>query len=170
MVKRLPGDQREKLLREVWWLHDARWFLKVAQEYGFEVANKLNKITVRSMGKTELKKLLSEVGFGEVKGIEDFDRISKIVYGFYFPRPYYESVVKVINENSGLCVVAKCYVLGNVKKAGVTDLYDCACDFRIKGWLEACNLEGEVKILKSMKKGDPTCEILVSSIRPVKKH
>lgn len=170
MVKSLTSDQRERLLREVWWLHDARWFLKVAQEYGFEVANKLNKITVRSMGKTELRKFIAEIAFSEVKSIEDFNRISKIAYEFYFPQPYYESEVKIRNENSGLCVVTKCYVLDNVKKAGVTDLYDCACDFRIKGWLEACNLEGEVKILKSMKKGDPVCEILVSLIRPAEEH
>jgi len=51
---KLTAEQREKILRENWVSHDGRWFLKTAQELGFDVANRLNQIVIRSMGKTEL--------------------------------------------------------------------------------------------------------------------
>jgi hypothetical protein len=40
---KLTAEQREKILRENWWSHDGRWFLKAAQELGFDVANRLNQ-------------------------------------------------------------------------------------------------------------------------------
>jgi hypothetical protein len=49
---KLTAEQREKILRENWWWsHDGRWFLKAAQERGFDVTNRLNQIVTRSMGK-----------------------------------------------------------------------------------------------------------------------
>jgi hypothetical protein len=48
------------------------------------------------------------------------------------------------------------------KKAGIMDLYQCACFKRAEGWAEACGLKAEVFIRKSMIKGDDECEVVLS--------
>ncbi len=56
--KRLTPEIRENVLRENWFAHDARWFLKVSEELGFDAGNRLNQITLRSMAKTYMKRII----------------------------------------------------------------------------------------------------------------
>ena len=72
---KLTDEERRKILKENWFSHDGRWFLKAAQELGFDVANRQNQIVARSMGKTEAKRFLIDANFGEVKKIEDLQHI-----------------------------------------------------------------------------------------------
>ena len=71
----LTPRQREKILRDIWILNDARWFLKSTGEVGFDTATRLNQMVAKSMGKTEIKRLMAEANYGEIKNIEDFKRL-----------------------------------------------------------------------------------------------
>ena len=90
-----PDKLRERLTPEVitqllcynWASHDARWYLKVGLECGFAVANKLNKDAIRSIGRTEIKRLLEATQSSEIKTAEDFINIQKIACEVYFPPP-----------------------------------------------------------------------------------
>jgi hypothetical protein len=66
---KLTAKQKEKLLRNIWLLHDGRWFLKSTMLIGFDVATKLNLDVVESIAKTEMKQLVAETGFGDIKNI-----------------------------------------------------------------------------------------------------
>jgi hypothetical protein len=66
---KLTPEQKERLLRNIWLLHDGRWFLKSIVQFGFDTATKLNLEVVESIGKTEMKQLIAETGFGEIKNI-----------------------------------------------------------------------------------------------------
>lgn len=155
----LTAEQREKILRENWMAHDGRWFLKVAQELGFDVANRLNQITIRSMGKTEAKRFLKESDFGEVKKIENLVYLLEAAWGLYFEGLEYE--FKILDKNTLSSILTRCPIFDAVKEAGVKDLYQCACAVRLGGWLEAFGLDGEVFIRKSMMKGDDVCELVL---------
>jgi hypothetical protein len=156
---KLTAEQREKILKENWFSHDGRWFLKVAQELGFDVANRLNQIVARSMGKTEAKRFLIESNFGEVKKIEDLQYLFTEGCRLYYPKEH-EFEFKIMDKNAILGIVTRCVAFDAVKKAGATDLYQCSCATRHGAWLEAFGLDGEAFIRKSMMKGDDICEIV----------
>src|SRR4030043_274286 len=96
---KLTAGQKEKLLRNIWLLHDGRWFLKSVEQFGFDTATKLNLAVVKSIAKTEIKQLLAETGFGEVRNIEDLKTLMEIASPLYFPEEHkYE--FKVVDEDT----------------------------------------------------------------------
>ena len=165
--ERLTPEVKAQLLRQNWASHDARWYLKVGLECGFDVANKLNKDAVRSIGRTEIKRLLKATQSSEIKSAEDFIKILEIACEVYFPPPMLEGEISMTGEDSFIGITTKCYGFEEVRKAGGTKTYECACGARHEGWLAACDLEGEVRILSSMMQGDPVCKISISSISPM---
>ena len=162
--KKLTPDVLRKILSENWFSHDSRWFLKVSAEYGFEAGNRLNQITLKSMARTEMRRLLEATGCGKIESGEDFARVVELALGVYFPPPMLEGEARTVSHDSVTGVITRCLVFDEVRKAGIIGIYECACGCRHEGWLEACGLRGEVKIGKSMMRGDPQCEIAVTSI------
>lgn len=154
----LTPEQREKLLRDIWVSHDGRWVLKTVQEIGFEKANKLNHAVIKSLGKTEIKRLIAAANFGEIKNAEDFKELLDIACNLYMPDEHkYE--IKTVDENSVLGHVLECYVFKNVSKAGVTNNFRCAAKPRFTAWLEASGLQGEIVAEKDVDTCNGTCEI-----------
>ena len=145
----LTAKQRERLLRQNWHSHDSRWFLKVAQELGPTVANRLNQITVRSMGKTEAKRFLTESNSGEVKNIEDLLHLFQEMGGLYYP----DFECKILDKNTILMYNTKCAI-----PASAPAFYECACMVRAEGCMEGLGLDAEAWLRKSRKEGDDICE------------
>ena len=156
---KLTPEQREKLLRNAWVLHDARWFLKAIEEFGFDTATKLNLTVIKSFAKTEVKQFIAETEYGEIKNIEDFKALGEILAALYFPEEHkYE--FKILDDNSLLGHIMECYVYKNVSKAGITDIHQCAAKTRFDSWLEALGLEGEVIADKNTNNCNGTCKII----------
>lgn len=155
---KLTPEQKEKLLRNIWLLHDGRWFLKSVEQFGFDTATKLNLAVVRSIAKTEIKQLLAETGFGEVRNIEDLKALMEVASPLYFPEEHkYE--FRVVDNNTFVGHVLECYVHKMVSKAGTTDIHQCAAKLRFDSWCEAMGLDGEVINEKNTNNCNGTCEI-----------
>jgi len=155
----LTPEQREKILRNIWILHDGRWFLKSIEEFGFDAATKLNLAVTKSFGKTEIKQFIAETDYGEVQNIEDFEALLVILAHLYFPEEHkYEFII--LDNSSLLGHVLECYVYKNVSKAGITDIHQCAGKTRFDSWLEALGLEGEVFTDKNTNNCNGTCKII----------
>jgi len=155
----LNPAEREKLLRELWWAHDARWFLKVAGELGFDTANRLNKAVIRSMGKTEAKELMTRTG-AQIADIGDIVEIIRTGGEIYWPEEHkYE--MEVVGDNLIIGRVLQCYVWANVKKAGEAALayYRCAAPTRFRGWVDAFGVPGEVIASSDVDECNGSCEI-----------
>jgi hypothetical protein len=165
--KRLTAEVLQRILSENWFSHDARWFLKVSAEYGFDVGNRLNQTTLKSMAKTEMRRLLEATGYGDIESGVDFAQMVELALAVYFPPPMLVGEVNTVDRDSVKGTITRCLVFDEVRKAGITGIYECACGCRHEGWLEACDLQGQVKIEKSMMRGDPVCEIAVTSISRV---
>jgi len=156
---KLAPEQREKILRNIWILHDARWFLKSIEEFGFDTATKLNLAVTKSFAKTEIKQLIAETDYGEIQNIEDLKSLLEIFADLYFPEEHkYE--FKNLDNNSLLGHVLERYVHKNVSKAGITDIHQCAAKTRFDSWLEALGLEGEVVADKNTNNCNGTCKII----------
>ncbi len=72
---KLTPEQKERLLRNIWLLHDGRWFLKSVERFGFDTATELNLGVVKSIARTEMKQLLAETDFGEVRNTKDLQAL-----------------------------------------------------------------------------------------------
>ena len=57
MLSRNSHRSKENLLRDIWILHDGRWFLKTVEKIGYTAATDLNLSVVKSFAKTEINKL-----------------------------------------------------------------------------------------------------------------
>ena len=157
-VKLTPG-QREKLLRNIWLLHDGRWFLKSVEQFGFDSATKLNLAVVKSIGKTEMKQLLAETGYGKVRNIYDLKALMEIASSLYFPEEHkYE--FKVVDDNTFVGHVLECYVYKMVSKAGTARVHQCAAKLRFDSWCTAMGIDGEVINEKNTNNCNGTCEII----------
>jgi len=156
---KLTSKQKEKLLRNIWLLHDGRWFLKSVEQFGFDTATKLNLAVVKSIAKTEIKQLLAETGFGEVRNIEDLKALMEIASPLYFPEEHkYE--FEVVDNNTFVGHVLECYVYKMVTKAGTTDIHQCAARLRFEFWCEAMGFDGEVINEKNTNNCNGTCDIV----------
>jgi len=156
---KLTPEQKEKLLRNIWLLHDGRWFLKSIVQFGFDTATKLNLEVVESIGKTEMKQLIAETGFGEIKNIDDLKALIEIAAPLYFPEEHkYE--IKVVDDSTLLGHVLECYVHKMVSKTGTTEIYQCAARLRFDSWLKGLGLKGEVINEKNTNNCNGTCDIL----------
>lgn len=164
LKKRLTPAVRENILRDNWFSHDARWFLKVSQELGFDAGNRFNQITLRSMAKTDMKRLLEAMNCQKIEGPDDLATVFRIAQELYFPRPMLQGEFKVTGTDSAAANITRCPTFDEVKKAGVIGLYQCTCAIRFQSWLEACGLGGRVTIVTSMMRGAPVCEVSLSSI------
>ena len=156
-IKLTPG-QKEKLLRNIWLLHDGRWFLKSVMQFGFDMATKLNLEVVESIGKTEIKQLIDEADFGDIKNIEVLKAVIELAAPLYFP-PEHKYEIKVIDDNTLLGRVLECYVHRMVGKAGTTEIHQCAAKLRFESWLKGLGLNGDVTNDKNTNNCKGTCDI-----------
>jgi hypothetical protein len=156
---KLTAEQREKLLRNIWLLHDGRWFLKSVEQFGFDTATKLNLAVVKSIARTEVKQLLAETDFGEVKNMRDLQTLMEVAALLYFPEEHkYE--FEIVDNNTFVGHVLECYVHKMVSKAGTTAIHQCAAKLRFDSWCQAMGLDGEVINEKDTSNCDGTCDII----------
>ncbi len=156
---KLAPKQREKLLRNIWLLHDGRWFLKSAEQFGFDAATELNLAVVKSIARAEIKQLLAETDFGEIKNMGDLQTLMEIAALLYFPEEHrYE--FKIVDNNTFVGHVLECYVHKMVSKAGTTAIHRCAARLRFDSWRQAMGLDGEVTNERDTNNCNGTCEIL----------
>ncbi len=153
-----PAERRE-LLRELWWAHDARWFLKVAGELGFDTANRLNQAVIRSMGKTEAKELMTRTG-AQLANIGDIKEFIEMGGEIYWPEEH-KYRMEVVGESLIVGHVLQCYVWNGVNKAGESALarYRCAAPTRFRGWVDAFGVPGEVIASSDVDECNGSCEI-----------
>jgi hypothetical protein len=157
---KLTPEQKEKLLRNIWLLHDGRWFLKSIMLFGCDVATKLNLEVVESIGKTEMKQLIAEAGFDEIRNIKDLKALIELAAPLYFP-PEHKYEIQIIDDNTLLGRVLECYVHQMVSKAGITDIHQCAAKLRFQSWLKGLGLNGEVINEKNTNNCGGTCDIFL---------
>ena len=156
---KLTAEQEEKLLRNIWLLHDGRWFLKSVEQFGFDTATKLNLAVVKSIARTEMKQLLAETDFGEVRNMKDLQALMETAALLYFPEEHkYE--FRVVNSNTFVGHVLGCYVHKMVSKAGTTAIHQCAAKLRFDSWCQAMGLDVEVINEKDTSNCSGTCDII----------
>jgi len=156
---KLTARHKEKLLRNIWLLHDGKWFLRSVKESGFDTATKLNLALIKSIARMKMKQLLTETNFGEVRNVKDLQAVMEVAALLYFPKEHkYE--FRVVDSNTFVGHMLECYVHKMVSEAGTTAIHQCAAKLRFDSWCRAMGLDGQVTNEKNTSDCNGTCEII----------
>jgi hypothetical protein len=132
------SDEKEKeLLRRCWYSHDARWYMAVADEFGLEAANRLNKRVCRALGKAEMRRLVRALGIGAPTTVQELVQVIEVGFRFFVTPPLTQAEFRVVDGHSYEAWMKRCFIYDNVRKAGIAPSYACAAFDRIQGWHEA---------------------------------
>ena len=136
----LPAETREDLIRRAWYSHDARWYMLVAREFGFEVANRLNHAAVRAIGELEATRLARATGTSPARSVDDFLAFMDGGRQIYVAPPLIELAARKTSEHEYEIDITRCFVAQNITKAGIGDQYECAVFDRVQGWHNALGI------------------------------
>ncbi len=143
MGAKLSPTEKEALLRDLWVAHDGQWFLKTAGEYGFGIANKMNMIVVKSMGRKEAKELMDRTG-SRIASVDDAVQFLRMGSDLYWPEEH-EAEIEAMADGTVVGRILHCFVWANVNRGGGVKYYQCAAPTRFEGWVEAMGVPAEVK-------------------------
>jgi hypothetical protein len=136
----LSDEQEKELLRRCWYSHDARWYMAVAQEFGVEAANRLNKRACRALGEAEMRRLVKALGIAGPTTVQELVQVIEAAFRLFVPPPLMELEIRVVDDRSWEGWMKRCFIYDNIKKAGIGSFYICAALDRIQGWHDALGL------------------------------
>jgi hypothetical protein len=147
----------------MWLGCDGRWFLNVAERYGYEEANELNKRVNRSLTRASMRKLVKVAGWDRPSDMDALKEMLETGYEVYHPPPECEIELQVLNGQTLRALFHRCPVMEKVERGGGMDNYRCACPLSFEGWIEALGLAGEARIEQGPEQGPP-CEVLITVV------
>jgi hypothetical protein len=136
----LSPDEREGLIRSCWYSHDARWFNAVAQEFGLDAANRLNKRVCRALGEAEMRRLIRTLSIAQPTTVQELVEVMELAFRAFAPPPLAELEIRAVDDHSYEGWMKRCFIHDNVMKAGIAPVYVCAAQDRIQGWHDALGL------------------------------
>ncbi len=139
ILARLSPAEREALLVKCWMSHDARWFMAVVAECGLQVANRLNRIAAREVGKAEARRIARALQLPRVTGVDECLLAQETFIGLLGPDLLEYDLAKVGDDAFALSV-GRCFAYDNASRAAVTDGFGCGIFARMTGWLDALGL------------------------------
>lgn len=142
ILHRLSASEREALLIKCWMSHDARWFMAVAREYGLLVANRLNQIAARELGKVEAQRIVRALQLPPVTTLDDYLLAQEVFISLLGPDLLDYRVSKV-SDTAYQIQVRRCFAHENAMRAGIANQFECGIFARVTGWLDALGLAHE---------------------------
>ena len=140
----IPVSEREELLRKCWLSHDALWLYGVVERFGPEAANDLNKRTARTIGQTEMRRLMRLAGVSEVRRHEDYHRLFRLAEGLFVPSTSFAYARESLDDDSERWTVQRCFAYEGLSRMGLLDRIECAIWERVEGWLDAMGVSYEI--------------------------
>jgi len=136
----LTDEAQKDILRRCWYSHDARWFMAVAEEYGLEAANRLNRRICRALGEVEMRRFAAALGIAPPKTVRALVEVMTRAMHFFAPAPLTRFELWAIDDWSYGAWMRHCFIHENVIRAGIASCYVCAAFDRIQGWHDALGL------------------------------
>ena len=136
----LSDEQEKELLRKCWYTHDARWFMSVAQEFGLEAANRLNKRTCRALGEAEMRRFVKALGIAGPTTVQELVPVIEAAFRVFVTPPLTQAEIRVVDDRSYEVWIKRCFIHDNTTKAEIDPFYICAAFDRVQGWHEALGM------------------------------
>ena len=112
----------------------------MAQEFGLETANALNRRVCRALGKAEMRRLIVALGIPEPTTVRELVQVIEVAFRAFTPPPLTQLEIRVVNDSSYEGLMKRCFIHDNITEAGIAPFYVCAAQDRIQGWHDALGL------------------------------
>ncbi|WP_308346917.1 L-2-amino-thiazoline-4-carboxylic acid hydrolase [Streptomyces sp. ISL-66] len=161
-----PAGPSADLLRQFWWLHDARWYQGVARRFGQDAANEINAEAMQFVTRRIASAYAREKGLGpELSAAElaaALTGISELMTG-----DGVEAANKITGEDSFETAVTRNFALEMLARAGTLEGYDCPCPQMRAGWFEGLKTEVDDHRVECLRTGGAACRFRSSTSVPV---
>ncbi|MFE4637500.1 L-2-amino-thiazoline-4-carboxylic acid hydrolase [Streptomyces sp. NPDC056773] len=151
-----PGGPSADLLRQFWWLHDARWYQGVARRFGQDAANEVNAEAMQFVTRRIAAAYARDEGLGpglsaaELAGA--LTGISELMTG-----DAVEASNKVTGEESFETAVTRNFALEMLARAGTLEGYECPCPQMRAGWFEGLKTQVSDHRVECLRTGGSAC-------------
>jgi hypothetical protein len=148
-------------LYQWWWLHDGRWYQEVANRFGYDAANDLNrlagsfvaarvgKLVARSLGRP-----IHELSWPEA--VEAFDACPALMW----PAELMDAETSILGPGRFESRITRNFSLQMLERAGTLQHYDCPCLQVREGWFKGLGLElREQRRSECLRTGGSACTI-----------
>lgn len=160
-----PGGPSADLLRQFWWLHDARWYQGVARRFGQDAANEINaeamQFVTRRIASAYAREKGLRPGLSAAELSTALTGISELMTGNSV-----EAANKVTGEESFETAVTRNFALEMLARAGTLEGYDCPCPQMRAGWFEGLKTEVDDHRVECLRTGGAACRFESSTSVP----
>jgi hypothetical protein len=143
ILQRLSAWEREALLVKCWMSHDARWFMAVAQQYGLQAANHVNRIAAHEIGKVEAQRIGRALRLPPATTLDEYLLAQEVFINLLGP-DLLDYVVERVGDHAYRTGVRRCFAYDNAVRAGIAEHFECGVFARVTGWLEGLGLSYEM--------------------------
>ena len=142
LFEQLNKHQLKELLVKCWMTHDGSWFYNCVKEFGIEIANKLNKASIKTLSPFEVQRVQKALGMEKTK-VKSFEQLKTFINnGFSLLKGDFMDFNYTFPRNNVLhWEMGRCFAYEGMKRIGITNKYECGLLYRLGCWLEVIGVK-----------------------------
>ncbi|QDY77052.1 hypothetical protein [Streptomyces qinzhouensis] len=154
-----PLSTEIALLRQSWWLHDARWYQAVKSRFGQEAANELNAEVMRFVARRVAVLYSRRRPTPPGSGPREVAATLQQLAGLMFTRAMVRLDATEFDEAEGAweTVVSEHFALKMLAASRSLEGYDCPCLDLRAGWFEGIGVKADDEVVACMREGAESC-------------
>lgn len=155
-----PESTEIELLRQFWWLHDARWYQAVKARFGQEAANELNAEVMQFVARrvaTLYARYLRLRPLGEDGSAKDVAGTLEALAGLMFAGTVRLESTDFADDGTWDTVVSEHYALKMLKASRSLENYVCPCLELREGWFEGLGVTAADSVVECKREGAAVC-------------
>jgi hypothetical protein len=152
-----PLSQEIALLREGWWLHDARWYQAVKTRFGQKAANELNAEVMQFVARRIATIYSRQHPVADDASPEEVARTLDSLARLMFTPKKVRLDSTEFDDSSWETVVSEHYALRMLKASRSLDGYQCPCTELRAGWFEGIGVRASDEVVECLRDGDAVC-------------
>ncbi|MEU5978370.1 hypothetical protein [Streptomyces sp. NPDC047315] len=146
------------VLRQSWWLHDARWYQAVRARFGAEVANELNAEVMRFVARRVAWQYGRRHPLPAGSGPREVAAVLQALARLMFSRAMVRlDVTGFAADGSWDTVVREHFALKMLAASRSLAEYRCPCLELRAGWFEGIGVKADDEVVSCMRDGAEVC-------------
>lgn len=154
----LPLAKEVDLVRQGWWLHDARWYQAVKNRFGQEVANELNaevmQFVARRVATVYARQRPVPDNATSAEVAATLENLARLMFSRAMVRL---DTTDVDGENTWETVVSEHFALRMLRASRSLAGYQCPCMQLRAGWFEGIGVQVSDETVECMREGAVVC-------------
>lgn len=153
-----PLSKEIALLRQAWWLHDARWYQAVKTRFGQEAANELNAEVMQFVARRVATVYARQHPTGPEATAKDVATTLEALARLMFTRSMVHLESTEFEANGTWeTVVSEHFALRMLKASRSLDDYQCPCLELRAGWFQGIGVQATDEVVECMREGASVC-------------